>query len=61
MTNRCVKEPVDFIDVFQILPRHFSASDCHLQGVVDALLATRATGDGNHLPKNVGVKFETHQ
>jgi hypothetical protein len=34
MTNRCVKEVVDFINVFQILPRHVSASGCHLQGVV---------------------------
>jgi hypothetical protein len=32
MTNRCVKELVDFIKVFQILPRHVSASGCHLQG-----------------------------
>jgi hypothetical protein len=41
MTNRCVKELVGFI-VFQILPRHVSASGCHLQGVLDALQATRA-------------------
>jgi hypothetical protein len=25
------------VNVFQILPRHVSASGCHLQGVVDAL------------------------
>jgi hypothetical protein len=37
MTNRCVKKLVDFIDVFQILPRYVSTSGCHLQGVVDAL------------------------
>jgi hypothetical protein len=37
MTNRCVKELVDFIKVFQILPRHVSASGCHLQEVVGAL------------------------
>jgi hypothetical protein len=37
MTNRCVKKLVGFINVFQILPRHVSASGCHLQGVVDAL------------------------
>jgi hypothetical protein len=37
MTNRCVKELVDFINVFQILPRYVSASGCHLQGVVGAL------------------------
>jgi hypothetical protein len=36
MTNRCIKELVDFINVFQILPRHASASGCHLQGVVGA-------------------------
>jgi hypothetical protein len=28
MTNKCVKELVDFINVFQTLPRHFSASGC---------------------------------
>jgi hypothetical protein len=37
MTNRYVKELVDFINVFQILPRHVSASGCHHQGVVGAL------------------------
>jgi hypothetical protein len=37
MTNKCAKELVDFINVFQILPRHVSASGCHLQGVVGAL------------------------
>jgi hypothetical protein len=37
MTNRCIKELVDFIKVFQILPRHVSASGYHLQGVVGAL------------------------
>jgi hypothetical protein len=31
MTNKCVKELMDFINVFQLLPRHVSAS-CHLQG-----------------------------
>jgi hypothetical protein len=42
MINRFVKKLVDFINAFQILPRHVSASSCHLQGVVDALQATRA-------------------
>jgi hypothetical protein len=37
MTNKCVKELVDFIHVFQMLPRHVSASSCHLQGVVGVL------------------------
>jgi hypothetical protein len=37
MTNRCVEELVDFINVFQILPRHVSASGFHLQGFVGAL------------------------
>jgi hypothetical protein len=37
MTNRCVKKLVDFINMFQILPRHVSASGCHLQSVVGAL------------------------
>jgi hypothetical protein len=41
MTNRCVKELVDFIKVFQILRRHVSASGCHLQGVVGALQVTQ--------------------
>jgi hypothetical protein len=31
-----------FYNVFQILPRHVSASGCHLQGVVGALEATQA-------------------
>jgi hypothetical protein len=30
MTSKCVKELVDFINVFHILPRHVSASGCHL-------------------------------
>jgi hypothetical protein len=42
MINKCVKWVVDFIKVFQILPRHVSASGCHLLGVVGALLATQA-------------------
>jgi hypothetical protein len=43
MTNKCVKELVDFINVFlQILPRHVSASGCHLQVVVGALQVTQA-------------------
>jgi hypothetical protein len=33
---------VDFINVFQILPQHVSASGCNLQGVIDALQANRA-------------------
>jgi hypothetical protein len=37
MTNKCVKEPEDFINVFQILPRHVPASGYHLQWVVGAL------------------------
>jgi hypothetical protein len=37
MTNRCVKELVDFVNVFHILPRHVSANGCHFQGVVEAL------------------------
>jgi hypothetical protein len=37
MTKKCVKELVDFINAFQILPRHVSASGCHFQGVVGAL------------------------
>jgi hypothetical protein len=37
MTNRCVKWVVDFIEVFQILPQHVSASGCHLQGVVGGM------------------------
>jgi hypothetical protein len=37
MTNKCIKELEDFINVFQIVPRHVSASGCHLQGIVDAL------------------------
>jgi hypothetical protein len=32
-----LKEAVDFISVFQILPRHVLANGCHLQGVVDLL------------------------
>jgi hypothetical protein len=36
-TNKCIKELVDFVNVFQILPRHVRASGCHLQGVVGAL------------------------
>jgi hypothetical protein len=31
-----------FINMFQILPRHVSASGCHFQGVVGALEATQA-------------------
>jgi hypothetical protein len=42
MTNRCVKELVDFINVFQILPQHVSTSGCHLQGVIGALEASLA-------------------
>jgi hypothetical protein len=41
MTNGCVKELVDFIKVFQILP-HVSTRGCHLQGVVGTLEATQA-------------------
>jgi hypothetical protein len=37
MINRCVKELVDFINVFQILPRHVSASGYNLQGFGGAL------------------------
>jgi hypothetical protein len=37
MTDRCVKETEDFINVFHTLPLHVSASGCHLQGVVAAL------------------------
>jgi hypothetical protein len=37
-----LKEVVDFIDAFQILPRHVSANACLLQGVVGALQATQA-------------------
>jgi hypothetical protein len=36
-----LKEVVDFISAFQILPRHVSASGCYLQGVVGALKATQ--------------------
>jgi hypothetical protein len=36
-----LKEVVDFISAFQILPRHASANGCHLQEVVGALLATQ--------------------
>jgi hypothetical protein len=36
------KQPVDFINVFQVLPQHVSANGCHLQGVVGALKATQA-------------------
>jgi hypothetical protein len=32
-----LKEVVDFINAFQIRPRHVSANGCHLQGVVGAL------------------------
>jgi hypothetical protein len=32
-----LKEVVDFINAFQILPRHVSTNGCHLQGVVGAL------------------------
>jgi hypothetical protein len=67
---------VDFINVLQILPRHVSASGCHLQGVLGALEANQAMsvlwaytyygpssvascrGNGNHLPKHVGVNLE---
>jgi hypothetical protein len=41
MTNKCVKELVGFIDLFQIYPNIFRASGCHLQGVVGALEATQ--------------------
>jgi hypothetical protein len=36
---RCkmTKELIDFINVFQMLPQHVSASSCHLQAVVGAL------------------------
>jgi hypothetical protein len=37
MTNIFVKELVDFFNAFQILPRHVSASGCHLQGVLGAI------------------------
>jgi hypothetical protein len=37
MTNKCVKNLVDFINVFQILPQHVSASGLHFHGVVGAL------------------------
>jgi hypothetical protein len=40
MTNKCVKELAGFVNTFQILPRHFSAIGCHLQGVIGALEAT---------------------
>jgi hypothetical protein len=33
-----VKKLVDFINMFQILPRHVSANGCHLQGVVGAFV-----------------------
>jgi hypothetical protein len=36
MTNKCIKELVDFINVLQILPRHVSASGYHFQGAVGA-------------------------
>jgi hypothetical protein len=36
-----LKELVDFISAFQIVPRHVSANRCHLQGVVGALEATQ--------------------
>jgi hypothetical protein len=39
MTNKCVKELEYFINVYQNLPRHVSASGCHLQVVVDALIS----------------------
>jgi hypothetical protein len=32
-----LKDVVDFIIAFQILPRHVSVNGCHLQGVVSAL------------------------
>jgi hypothetical protein len=32
-----LKEVVDFISAFQILPRHVWENRCHLQGVVGAL------------------------
>jgi hypothetical protein len=41
-TNRCVKELVGFINVFQALPQHVSASGCHLRAVVGTLEATQA-------------------
>jgi hypothetical protein len=44
MTNRFVKELVDFINVFQILPRHVSASGCNLQGVVGTLFLIYVRG-----------------
>jgi hypothetical protein len=37
MANKYVNELVDFINVFQILPRHVSARGCPIQGVVGAL------------------------
>jgi hypothetical protein len=36
-----LKEVVYFINAFQILPLHASASGCHLQWVVGALQATQ--------------------
>jgi hypothetical protein len=36
-----LKEVVDFLSAFQILPRHVSANGCHLQGVVGTLEATQ--------------------
>jgi hypothetical protein len=36
-----LKEVVNFISAFQILPRHVSANGCHLQGAVVASYATQ--------------------
>jgi hypothetical protein len=37
-----LKEVVDFISAFQILPRHVSANGCHVRRVVGAFQATQA-------------------
>jgi hypothetical protein len=42
MTKRCVKKLVDFINVFNMLPRHVRQVVAIFRGVVDALQATRA-------------------
>jgi hypothetical protein len=32
VTNKCIEVAVQFIDTFQMLPQHVSASHCHYQG-----------------------------
>jgi hypothetical protein len=44
MTNICVKELVDFINVFEILPRRVSESGFLLKGVVGVCWTTGHTG-----------------